>query len=424
MYIENLTTDFSPPAMRVLHVIAEMDPKMGGVGQAVHSIIAGLANLGLVNEVVSLDPSDAPFLKGTSFKIHNPGEGKGVWCYSSALMPWFLENLDGYEAVIVHGLWRYHSHAAGKAIQYFNKRKLLDKEGKLKSAPQLFIMPHGMLDPYFQQAKGRKLKAIRNKYYWKFIERKIVNKADGLLFTSEEELRLAREPFHPYQPKKEIIVGLGVEAPTTYTPAMKQAFREKCPKLNSLPYFLFLSRIHEKKGVDTLINAYAECLKKISTAGIPGITIPNLVIAGPGLETPYGKYIETLASQTLALRESIHFTGMLAGDAKWGAFYGSQAFILPSHQENFGIAVVEALACSKPVLISEQVNIWREIESSGAGFVAPDNIEGTVSLIQKWSYLRSEEKHRMQLGARHAFDKYFAVAETACRFRDALKSIS
>ena len=422
MYTENINTDILSPAMRVLHVIAEMDPKMGGVGQAVHSIIAGLNELGLENEVLSLDPLDAPFLKGTSFKIHNPGEGKGAWCYSAALMPWFLENLDRYSAVIVHGLWRYHSHATGKAIQYFHKRKQLDKEGKFKSSPQLFIMPHGMLDPYFQQAKGRKLKAIRNKYYWKFIERKIINKADGLLFTSEEELRLAREPFHPYQPKKEIIVGLGVEAPTAYTPAMKQAFLEKCPELKSLPYFLFLSRIHEKKGVDTLINAYAKCLNKISASGIPGITLPKLVIAGPGLETPYGKYIETLASQTSVLRESVYFTGMLAGDAKWGAFYGSQVFILPSHQENFGIAVVEALACSKPVLISEQVNIWREIESSGAGFVAADNIEGTVSLIQKWIHTRSEEKQRMQRGAKHAFDKYFAISETASRFRDALKS--
>ena len=61
---------------------------------------------------------------------------------------------------------------------------------------------------------------------------------------------------------------------------------------------------------------------------------------------------------------------MLTGDLKWGALHAAEAFILPSHQENFGIAVVEALACGKPVLISDKVNIWREIEADGACLVA------------------------------------------------------
>ncbi len=68
---------------------------------------------------------------------------------------------------------------------------------------------------------------------------------------------------------------------------------------------------------------------------------------------------------------------MLTGDLKWGAFRAAEAFVLPSHQENFGIAVVEALACGKPVLISDKVNIWREIVEDGAGLCRPRHPGGT-----------------------------------------------
>ena len=78
---------------------------------------------------------------------------------------------------------------------------------------------------------------------------------------------------------------------------------------------------------------------------------------------------------------------MLTGHAKWGAFYGAEAFILPSHQENFGIAVVEALACGKPVLISKQVNIWHEIIEGGGGLVEEDTTAGTLRLLESWQRL-------------------------------------
>ena len=94
------------------------------------------------------------------------------------------------------------------------------------------------------------------------------------------------------------------------------------------------------------------------------------MIAGPGLDTAFGREMRQLAESlcpqpsTLTPQPAVFFPDMLTGDAKWGALYGCEAFVLPSHQENFGIAVVEALACGKPVLISNQVNIWREIEAA------------------------------------------------------------
>jgi glycosyltransferase involved in cell wall biosynthesis len=72
---------------------------------------------------------------------------------------------------------------------------------------------------------------------------------------------------------------------------------------------------------------------------------------------------------------------MLKGDVKWGAFYASEAFALPSHQENFGIAVAEALACGKPALLADKVNIAPQIAADGAGLMQPDTQEGTDELL-------------------------------------------
>ena len=97
------------------------------------------------------------------------------------------------------------------------------------------------------------------------------------------------------------------------------------------------------------------------------------------------------------------------------------AFILPSHQENFGIAVVESLACAKPVLISNQVNIWREIEEAEGGIIADDTMLGTQSLLESWKRLPGGDRLSMGVKARHAFEKNFAIEPAARRLAEAIK---
>src|SRR5690606_20120454 len=95
----------------------------------------------------------------------------------------------------------------------------------------------------------------------------------------------------------------------------------------------------------------------------PNLSIPAIVLVGRGIETDYGKKLMRIIDEDSSLKNNIYLPGMLTGDEKWGDFYNSEAFVLPSHQENFGIAVVESLACKKPVLISNQINIWKEIKN-------------------------------------------------------------
>lgn len=374
--------------MKILHVVAGMDPKQGGVCQAIRNIIKGLSQTGEHhNEVVCLDDPRADYLAGELFEIHALGPTSSPWCYANSLFPWLLENLNRFDSVIVHGLWLYPSQAAAKAL------RTLKQNGRT-SVPALHVMPHGMLDPYFQRDPARRVKALRNWIYWKLIEHKVFRDATSVLFTCEEEMNLARQPFKPYKPKRESVVGLGVEEPPAQTDAMQQAFKQACPELNDAPYLLFLSRIHPKKGVDLLIRAYAQLAKAqlSSPSSSTDHSFPSLVIAGP-LDSAYAAEMQQLASELLPsslktenckVAPSILFPGMLRGDAKWGAFYGCEAFVLPSHQENFGIAVVEALACAKPVLISDKVNIWREIESHHAGLIAQNTEEGTSKMLHQF----------------------------------------
>jgi glycosyltransferase involved in cell wall biosynthesis len=385
---------------KVLHVTANMNPVFGGVSEALRTIIASLSGDEITNEVVSLDPPNAPYNEANLFESHCLGPGKGPWQYSRKLVPWLLQNVSRYDVVIIHGLWLFHGYAVRRVLNQLRDNQVNAAEGK--PLPKVFIVPHGMLDPYFQLARGRKLKAIRNLFYWKWVESRIVNEADAILFTAEQEKQLARSTFTPYFPKDERVVGMSILEPPTYTSAMSDAFLEKCPASNGQQYFLFLSRLHEKKGLELLIRAYSEIL-----SGRPNdMQLPKLVIAGPGLDTQFGKKMLQMAEE---FHSHIYFTGMLSGDSKWGAFYGCDAFVLPTHQENFGIAIVEALACGKPVLISDKTNIWKEIKDSGGGLVEDDTLSGTKKLLSRWLNLTAIEKEGFKQKSLEAYKNYFSI---------------
>ncbi len=398
--------------MKVLHAIAIMDPMSGGLCQALRNIIPELNRYGVDSEVVSLDDPGSSFLNKDSFPIMPLGPGKTSWRYSRLLMPWLKDNLNKYDIVIVHGLWQYHGYAVINAIE-----KLRQKEENGKIA-RLMVMPHGMLDPYFQKAPERKLKAIRNWIFWKLMESRLINKADAILFTCETELLLARETFKPYSPKKELNVSFGIQLPPEFQQDMTNSFLQKCPLTANRPFILFLSRIHQKKGVDILIKAFEEVFFK----GTNVAEIPLLVIAGPGINTKYGQTILEMVDKSEALSANIVFPGMLSGDNKWGAFYNCEAFILPSHQENFGIAVAEALACSKSVLISKEVNIWREIDAMNAGIIAQDNLDGTINLLMDWKKMNTEEREAMGHAALQCFKHNFAIEPATKRLFEKISS--
>lgn len=391
--------------MKLLQVISSMDPRTGGPCQAVRNYFPEIIAKGNSMEVVCLDNPRADYLRHEHLPIHALGQGRGPWHYHPAIRPWLEANLPRFDAVILNGLWQFPGFALSQVTQ-------------LPGMPEYFVFPHGMLDPWFQRAPGRRLKAVRNWLHWKLFERHVIHQARAVLFTCAEEMRLARETFQPYHPQSQINVGFGIVSPPEYYPGMSAAFFEKCPGLKDEPYLLFLGRINPKKGVDILIRAYAE-LWQTAAAGQLG-PLPKLVMAGPGLETTFGQQMHSLVANTCP-PSSVFWPGMLTGDAKWGSLHHAGAFVLTSHQENFGIAVVESLACGTPVLISNQINIWREIDKDKAGLVAADTLTGARQLLRSWQNHSPIEKQVMKDNAKICYEKNFRMDTAAQKLLEAIQ---
>jgi glycosyltransferase involved in cell wall biosynthesis len=398
--------------VKILRVIPSLNPIMGGPCQGIRNSIPVMEAIGSHNEVACLDAPDTDFNADDQFTVYKLGPTFGRWGASKHLLPWLCQHLPKYDAVIVHGIWMYHSYAVMRAT------RMLASQGQ-PSIPRVFIMPHGMLDPWFQRHPSRRLKAWRNWLWWKLIEQRVIHRADGLLFTCQRELELARETFWPYRPLRELNVGYGVQPPPPISHFMQSAFASVCPLPDAKRFLLFLGRLHPKKGIELLIRAYADvCRREL----VP--TPPALVIAGPG-DSNYVDALKILA-QTLGVyaqhpqaepslhpKGNVYFPGMLRGAAKWGAFYQCSAFVLPSHQENFGIAVAEALACSKPVLITNQVNIHREIEQYNAGYTAVDNLQGITDLLTRYMKQTQDSVELLGRNARSCFESHFDVNVSA-----------
>lgn len=381
--------------MKILHVISSMDPRGGGPSEGIRQLHKALPSYGAESEVVCCDQPDADWVHNSGMKVHALGKGKSSYCYSDSLSLWLKQNVQNYDRVIINGLWQYHGLAAMSAC--------------IKRGVPYHVYTHGMLDPWFK--KTYPLKHLKKWLYWPWAEYRVLKNARSVIFTCEEERRLARESFWLYK-ANEAVTSYGAAQPPAYSTELLTKFNKLFPALVDKPFLLFLSRIHEKKGCDLLIKAFAKI-----ASNTPDL---QLAIAGPD-QVGLKRELQALA-ESLSISHRIHWLGMLTGDAKWGAFHASDVFVLPSHQENFGIVVAEALGCGKPVLISNKVNIWREIEADNAGIVANDDLPGTEGLITSWIAMDKKQRKKMSLNAINCFNKRFTVDAMASSLLNILKN--
>lgn len=381
--------------MRILHLTATLDPAAGGPAEGVRQSALALAALGHHVETASLDAPGAPFVGEFALPVAALGPGHGKYGRTPHLVPWLREHGPRFDAVIVNGLWQYHSLAAWQALRGLGVR--------------YYVFPHGMLDPWFKRTYP--LKHLKKWFYWPWAEYRVLRDAQAVLFTTEEERVLARQSFWLYRAREQV-VSYGTGKPPADAKRQAEAFRCAYPALAGRRIVLFLGRIHPKKGCDLLIRAFADVAREVPQA--------HLVFAGPGSDDALAD-LRTIAAHA-GVAHRMTWVGMLQGDVKWGAFRTSDAFVLPSHQENFGIAVVEALACGLPVLISDKVNIWREVAADGAGFVAPDTIEGTARNLRHWFALDDTERARMRAQAAATFCARFTVDAHTQQLLDVLEA--
>lgn len=382
------------PAMNILHVISSVDMKGGGPIEGVTQLAAAHARAGHATEVACIDAPDAGAPGDFPFPVHRLGPALTHYRYSSQLLPWLRAHAPRYDAVVVNGLWQYGSYATWRALK--------------ETGTPYFVFTHGMLDPWFKREYP--LKHLKKWLFWPWADYRVLRDASAVLFTCEEERLLARQSFWLYR-CNEIVVNFGTASPPADADAQRCAFHARFPETKGKRVVLFLGRVHEKKGCDLLLRAYAACAGK--HAGL------HLVMAGPE-QSGYGAALHSLAHE-LGLAERITWTGMLTGASKWGAYRAAEAFILPSHQENFGIVVAEALACGVPVLISNKVNIWREVAADRAGLVADDDVQGTTAMLETWLASSAEARAGYSVRALGCFARRFEIDHAARNVASALE---
>ncbi len=372
--------------MKVLQVISSINTTGGGPIECVHNFNRQFLLRGHSVEIVSLDPPDHDFTAASEYRFHATGPSLLSYQFNFNLIPWLTQNASRFDAVIVNGIWQFHAFATWLALR--------------KSGIPYYVFTHGMLDPWFKRQYP--LKHLKKWAYWPWADYRVLRDARAVLFTTEQERLLARQSFWLYH-CNEVVVNLGTASPAGDAAAQRLCFLEQFPHLRGKRLLLFLSRIHVKKGLDLLIDAFARVCNLD-----PAL---HLVIAGPD-QVGWQVELEARADQ-LGITQRMTWTGMLQGDLKWGSIYAAEAFCLPSHQENFGIAVAEALACGTPVLISDQVNICEEVRQAGAGLVSSDTLEGTVEVLQNWLTLDPQTQQGMAKAAVELFADWFEISNAA-----------
>jgi glycosyltransferase involved in cell wall biosynthesis len=372
--------------MKLLHVIPSVDPASGGPAEGLKQLCRAYQQSGYEIEVASLDSARDLDRIAFPVKVFPLGPGLGIYGYSAFAAAWFHANIACYDVVLINGIWQYGALAAYRAL--------------IHSDVPYGVFPHGMLDPYFKTTYP--LKHLKKTIYWHLFLRKILLNAAAVSFTSEQERVSARESFPQYK-ANERVVTYGIYAPNCSREVSLAEFHARWPDLHGKRIALLLGRIHPKKGVDLLIEAFSSAMS----------TDPEwrLVIAGPdecGLQSKLAH-----RAATLGIADKICWTGMLTGAEKWGAFAAAEVFVLPSHQENFAVVIAEAMACSVPVIVSNRVNTWREVVKYEAGLACEDTVEGLRSCLQNWQMLRLSEIDRMRARSRQCFDDLFDYSSTS-----------
>jgi glycosyltransferase involved in cell wall biosynthesis len=379
--------------LKILHIINSVDPAGGGPVEAMKQLGVTLVSLGHQVEIASLDSPNAPHLVRFPLSVHALGPRKLNYGFSTRFVPWLRTNRNQYDAIVVNGMWQYHSFGTWRALQGSN-------------TPYV-VFTHGMLDPWFKNHYP--LKHLKKWMYWPWAEYRVLRDARAVLFTCEEERRLARSSFWLYR-CNEVVVSFGTAKSTGDPDTELKEFFAHYPDLKGKKLALFMGRIHPKKGCDLLIEAFANVLGQRSDW--------QLVLAGPD-QVGWREELSCRATQ-LGLAPRLTWTDMLSGAMKWGAIRAAEIFVLPSHQENFGIAVAEALAAGVPVLVSDKVNIWREIDADGAGVVSEDTLRGTCKALQSYVEMSVAKKLAMRRAAAECFEHRFEIKRAARSLQDIL----
>jgi glycosyltransferase involved in cell wall biosynthesis len=370
--------------MRVLQIIPSISLVYGGPSQMVGGLSAALANKGVKVTVLTTDSNGDRGQASLDVPLESPVEQNGYEVYyfrcspfrrykfSLNLLRWLAQHSHEYDLAHIHALFSPVSSMAARVARSHHLPYIL--------------RPLGTLDPADLQKK-RQLKNL----YAALLERPNLAGAAAVHFTSDQEAKIS-DRFGTIT--QDLVIPLGVTLPEITQPI---SIREKFGIPSDRPLLLFMSRIDPKKGLDLLIPALETLAKEQDF---------QFVLAGANPQDPEFEAKIHDQIQQSGLRDRTILTGFVSGSEKTALLQAADLFVLPSYYENFGIAVAESMAAATPVVISDQVHIWQDVQQAQAGWVTSCEVEALANTLRIALSDRSEQQRRGKCAQQYAEQYY------------------
>jgi len=367
--------------MKVLHVIPSVSERSGGPGQAIIPMCRSLNAAGLEVLLASTD-ADLPVQnrpggpkRGAITRYKNlqaiffPTQLGASFKYSRPFALWLDRHVPDFDLVHIHAIFNHSSLAAARACRG-------------KRIPYI-VRPLGTLDPW-----SMKQKSLRKKLFWKAGVNTMLTSAAAIHYTTKGEQQAVESSLGL---NHGVVVPLGVDKPVTPTTDATVKLAALFPVLLDHPYVLVLSRLHPKKGLESLVEAFASLVKRVEFRHW------RLVLAGDG-SAEYVKSLKCVVDAQGAT-DSVVFPGWLEGEHKTAALRNASLLALPSYRENFGLCVMEALACGVPVLVSPHVDLAPTVQVAGAGWIVPVDRQALEEALSQALGSETERRRRGDAGS-------------------------
>ncbi|MBH8555312.1 glycosyltransferase [Nostocaceae cyanobacterium CENA357] len=366
--------------LRVCQVVASINEVVGGPAYSVTNLAQSLSELQICSHLFTLDYQNAGKQVPTiNVNVHSYSATK-LAKYLRGFQPsanYALQQIASCELDLIHnhGLWMFPN--------------LYARQAAVNNNLPLIISPRGMLESW----------SLRNSWFkklpaWYLYEQQNLQKAIAFHATSDEEAKSIRQ-LNFRQPIA--LIPNGVSLPNLSNLPNREILFKQFPEITKKKWLLFLSRIHPKKGIDNLLYVWKKLITQFPDW--------HLIIAGPDL-IGYQAKLEQLTAQ-LELQPRVTFTGMLSGEQKASALCNADLFVLPTHSENFGIAIAESLAYGVPVITTKGAP-WKDLEGYGCGWWIEDNQQALMDVLIEAIEMPESQRQAMGLKGRNLVETKYS----------------